>query len=130
MNDPFGEVAHIDELNRILRRPGRKHFASAGKPCRPVSEAARRILRADNKTRPANEGAFTDGLLARDFGRAIDFFIAVLDLRQRWGPQWRCIRPLPGRTIVRIHAYRRDEGPMSGLPLECGDRAAHLARMT
>ena len=81
MNDPLREIAHIDELHRILRRPRREHFASPRKPCRPIGEPAGRILRPNNKTRPANEGVFTDGLLACDFGCAIDFFSAVIDLR-------------------------------------------------
>ena len=105
MNYPLGEVAHVYELNGILRGPGHEHFASPGKPCWPISEPTRRILRPDNKTRPTNEGAFTYGLLACDFGSAINFFTTILDLRGGGCPQWGCVRPLPGSAIVRINAY-------------------------
>ena len=105
MNYPLGEVAHVYELNGILRGPGRKHLASPGKPCRPIREPTRRILRPDNKTRPANEGAFAHGLLARDFRSTISFLTAVLDLRRGGCPQWGRVRPLPGSAIVRINAY-------------------------
>src|SRR5437016_2169172 len=80
VNYPLGEVAHIYELNSILRRSRRKHFASTGEPCRPISEPTRRILWPDNKARPANEGVFTHGLLARDFGSTIGFITTILDL--------------------------------------------------
>src|SRR5437867_2211004 len=130
MNYPLGEVARVYELNGILRGPGRKHCAAPGKPCWPISEPAGRSFRPDNKARATNEGVFTYGLLACDFGSAINFVTTILDLLAGGCPQWGCVRPLPGSAIVRIHAYCRDEGPMPGLLLECGDRAAHLARMT
>src|SRR5262245_40882483 len=106
MDDPLGEVAHIYELNGVTRRSRRKHFASPCKPCRPISEPPRRILRSDDQTCPANKGALTHGLFARDLGSTIGFFSAVLDLRCGGCPQWRCVRPLPGSTIVRIDTYR------------------------
>ena len=68
MHDPLGEIAHVDELDRIIRRSRDEHLASAIKPHRPIGEPPRWILRTHNQPGPANKGVLTGRLLTRDLG--------------------------------------------------------------
>ena len=130
IHDPAGEIAHVDELDRIIRRSRHEHLAAAIKPRGPIGEPPRRVLRTCNKSGPADKGVLTDRLLARDLGGAIGLLGTVLDLQRRGRTQWSGIRPLPGRAVVGIYAHCRYEGPMLDALLECRDCATHLAGMT
>src|SRR5262249_7820623 len=128
-HDPFGEIAYIDELDRVIWCPRRQHLASASKPRRPVGEATCRVLWPDDQPRPANESAVADAPLARDLGGTIRLVAAALGLRCERRAQGGCVRPLRRRVVVGINTHRGDEGPMRRLLFERRNRAADLSGM-
>src|SRR5439155_9215870 len=44
MPDPMGEIAHVDELNRVVRRSPHQHLAAASEPRRPIGKPSCRRL--------------------------------------------------------------------------------------
>src|SRR5262249_28040374 len=67
----IGEVAYIDELNRIGRAAWNDHLASQRDAHRPINEASGSITRTDNKPRPddchAARHSRLSGLFAQRF---------------------------------------------------------------
>ncbi len=102
MHDPLGEIAHVDELDRIIWRSRDKHLASSIKPHGPIGEPPRWILWTYDQPGPANKGTLTYRLLTRDLGRPIGLFGTVLDLRRCRRPEWSGNRSLPDRAVVSI----------------------------
>ena len=48
---PGRQVAHVDHLDRIVRRSWREHLATVGDPSRPVREPPGPVVRADDEAR-------------------------------------------------------------------------------
>src|SRR5216684_1208320 len=130
MHDPLGEIPHVDELDRIIRRSRHKHLAASIEPRRPIGEPPRWVLWTCDQSGPANKGVPTYRLLTRDLGGAIGLLGAVLHLQCCGRPEWSGICPLPGGAVVGIYAHRRYKGPMLDALPECRDCATHLAGMT
>ena len=55
VDDPRGEVAHVDDLERAAARRRCEHLPALGDALRPVGEAAGRIPRADDQPGPRDE---------------------------------------------------------------------------
>src|ERR1043166_5738991 len=70
-HEPAREIAHIDELDEVIRCARRQHLAPARKSRGPIGEAPGRVFRADDQPRAADECVGADRLLARHFGVAI-----------------------------------------------------------
>ena len=127
-DDPVGEVANVDELHRLVGRGRREHAATLGDASRPVREAVRRIVRADDQPRPDDERALAEGvhddLLARRLQRAVVLDVlrvAVVELRHRCALDRR-------RAQVGVGGDARDVDVATDAARESLDRAAHDAR--
>ena len=60
VEDPVGQVADVDELRLPLGRSGREDLAAAREPARPVGEAAGRVVRPHDQTRPDDQRALAE----------------------------------------------------------------------
>ena len=82
----LGEVADVDQLDRVVAATGCEHLAAALETHRPVREAVGGITRADDVGRADDEAALTEGLehvmLALCLGHAVGLG-AVLGERAR-----------------------------------------------
>ena len=77
------EIAHVDDLNLVLRRIGGEHLAAARDAGRPVGEAIAVVVGADDVARPqyrhpARHRALRR-LLAQHLERPIGSFVDLLD---------------------------------------------------
>ena len=52
---PLGQIVDVDELHRLVRRPGREHLAAPAHPRHPVREPVAAVLRPDDQPGPAEE---------------------------------------------------------------------------
>src|SRR5919197_2120958 len=121
LDGPLGEIAHVDELDRVESVAGREGLASALNPYRPIGEPVRRILRPDDEPgpdsgRPAGQRRFR-GLFAQRLQRAIALRShlldrGILDRRQR--------RALidAGLAHLRVDGNRGDEDVLSDVRRE------------
>ena len=100
MHDPLGEIAHVDELDRIIRRSRDQHLAASIKPHRPIGETPRRILGPTINPALQTKASSPIALLTRDLGRPIGLFGAVLDLRAAGARSGAVTARLSGRAVV------------------------------
>ena len=59
----IGEIAHVDELDRIAGRSRREHLAAARRAHRPIGEAIGRVARSDDVRRTNDRLALAERLL-------------------------------------------------------------------
>src|SRR5439155_22664558 len=135
---PFGEIAGVDELNRIGWRTGRENFAAAINSHRPIREAISLVARADDKPR-ANDQRFSGKpLLGFFFGERFERSIGFVTRRFHrlecllvgiGAFAFFCRRDLVWAGLyVTITRNRRDEDVTLDVAFENLRRVAHPCR--
>ena len=127
-HDPLREIAHVDELDRIVRGSGHQHLAAAIKPRRPIGEPS--VGSSGPTISPARQiKAFSPTACSHATLAAPEVSSVLRSTSGAVGPAAARYRPAARSAVVGIYAHRRHQGPMRDAGFKCRDRATHLARM-
>ena len=128
-DNPLAEIPHVDELHRILRRAWREDVAAGRDAPRPVREPVGGIVRADDQSRPHDQGAAAERALDDRLAHRLERAVVLEVLRTRIVEllDGRAFHLLLRRAVSRI---RRDTGDVDipGDTAERFDRETHRAR--